>query len=95
MTTYKKGKKVIIVQYTNAIYGIMVASLLYCNKFVKTMKIIGFQINPYYPCVSNRLVNNKQQTICFRVDDCKLGHQDSEVNDGFINTLCDEYESAF
>ena len=27
------------------------------------------------------------------MDDCKISHQDSEVNDEFINTLRDEYES--
>ena len=29
------------------------------------------------------------------MDDCKLSYQDSEVNDEFINTLRDEYESVF
>ena len=29
------------------------------------------------------------------MDNCKLIHQDSEVNEEFINTLCDEYESVF
>ena len=54
-----------------------------------------FQLNTYDPCVSNRLVNNKQQTICFHVDKCKLSHQYRKVNDEFVNTLRDEYESVF
>ena len=29
------------------------------------------------------------------MNDCKLSHQDSKVNDEFINTLRDEYESVF
>ena len=62
---------------------------------VKTLKSTGLQINPYDPCVPNLLVNNKQQTTCFRVDDCKLSHQDIKVNDEFINTLRDEYDSVF
>ena len=40
-------------------------------------------------------MNNKQQTTCFRVDECKLSHQDIKVNDEFINTLRDEYDSVF
>ena len=95
VTTDKKGEKVIIVQCMNAIYGTMVSSLMYYNKFVKTMKRIGFQLNLYHPCVENSLVNYKQQTICFHVYDCKLSHQDSKLNDKFINTLRDEYESVF
>ena len=65
VTTDKKGENVIIVQCINAIYGTMVASLLYYKKFVKTLKRTGFQLNSYDPCVANRLLNNKQQTICF------------------------------
>ena len=41
------------------------------------------------------MLNNKQQTICFHVEDCTLSHQDSELNDEFINTLLDEYDSVF
>ena len=95
VNTYKKGKKVIIVKFMNAIYGTMVVSLIYYKEFEKTLKRTGFPINPYYPCVANHLVNDKQQTICFHVDDCKLSHQDSEVNDKLINTLRDEYDSVF
>ena len=59
VTTDKKGSKVIIVQFMNSIYGTMVAGLLYYKKFVNTLKITGFQLNTYDPCVANRLVNDK------------------------------------
>ena len=95
MTTDKKGENVIIVQCMNAIYGTMVASLIYYKKFVKTLKRTGFQLNPYDTCVANRLANYEQQTICFHVNDCKIRHQDRELNDELFNTLCDEYESVF
>ena len=65
------------------------------RNFAKTLESTEFQLNPYDPCVANCLVDNKQKTIIFHVDDCKLIHQDSEVNDKFINTLGDEYESVF
>ena len=55
----------------------------------------GFQLNPYDTCVSDCLLKNKQQTIWFHVDKFKLSHQDRKVNDEFINTLRDEYESLF
>ena len=95
VTTYKKGEKFIIVQCMNAIYWKMVASLLYYKKFVKKLKSTGLQLNPYYPCVLNCLVEDKQQTIWFEVDNCKLIHQDSKVNYEFINTFRGEYESVF
>ena len=71
------------------------SSLIYYKKFVKTLKRAGFQINPYDTCVVNFLVNDKHKTGFLRVDDCKLSHQYSKVNDEFINTLRDEYESVF
>ena len=37
----------------NALYGIMRAALLYYQLFVKDIKSIGFEINPYDPCVTN------------------------------------------
>ena len=95
VTTDKKGENVIIVKYINAIYGTMVASLLYYNKSAKTLKRNGFQLNPYDPCVANHMVNGKQQIICFHLDNCKLSQQYSKLNDEFINTLCDEYESVY
>ena len=95
VTTDKKGVKQLIVQCLNAIYGTMIASLLYYGKFCKTLDRHGFKPNPYDPCVWNRIVDEKQQTICFHVDDCKLSHVDSKVNDALIEELRQEYESIF
>ena len=95
VTTDKNCEKVIILKFLNFIYETMVASLLYHKKFVNTLNMNGFQLNPYDPCVENRIVNDKQQTIWFHVDDCKISHKDSKVNDEFIDTLQDEYKSVF
>ena len=73
----------------------MVASLLYYIKFCKTLKTNGFVMNPYDPCVANRMVKGKQQTICFHVDDCKISHLDPKVNDACISILRKEYENIF
>ena len=73
----------------------MVASLLYYRKFVKSLTDIGFVINPYDPCVANKIIDDKQMTICFHVDDCKLSHRDPKVMDSMINFLRQEYESIF
>jgi hypothetical protein len=42
----KKGSKQLLVQFHNAMYGTMVASLLYYWKFVKSLTDIYFVINP-------------------------------------------------
>ena len=73
----------------------IVPSLLYYKKVLKTLKSTVFQINPYDPCVAYRMVNDKKKTVCFHAENCKLSHQDRKVNNQFINKLRDEYDSVF
>jgi hypothetical protein len=46
-------------------------------------------------CLDNKMVNGKQLTIVFHVDDCKLSHVDSKVLDTTIDWLRQDYESVF
>jgi hypothetical protein len=73
----------------------MVASLLYYRKFTKSLTSVGFKINPYDPCVANKIVDGTQMTICFHVDDCKLSHRSGRANNNIIDWLRQEYESIF
>ena len=93
--TDKKGVKQLLVQCQNALYGTMVASLLYYCKFTKILTDIGFKINPYDPCVANKMIDGQQMTICYHVDDCKLSHCRSKVNDRMIKWLRQEYVIIF
>ena len=47
----------------------------------------GFKINPYDRCVANRVINSKQCTIVFYVDDNKISHVDASVNSDVLNIL--------
>jgi hypothetical protein len=79
-----EGKnKVLYVEMLKALYGMMIASILYYKKFRKDIEEIGFVVNPYDICVANRIVNGKQQTITWHVDDVKSSHVDPKVNDQF------------
>jgi hypothetical protein len=91
----KKGVSQLLVQCQNALYGTMVASLLYYRKFVKSLTDIGFTINPYDPCVANKMIDRKQMTICWHVDDLKASHAKSKVMDRMVKYLRQEYESIF
>ncbi len=42
----KKSEKVLLVQCMNALYGTMVASLLFYKNFVTSLKKVGFILNP-------------------------------------------------
>jgi hypothetical protein len=91
----KKGSKQFMVQCQNALYGTMFASLLYYRKFVKSLTDIDFLINPYDPCVANKMIEGDQMTICFHVDNCKFSHRKTMVMDSMIEYLRQEYESIF
>jgi hypothetical protein len=62
---------------------------------VKSLTDVGFIINPYDTCVANKIIEGKQMTICFHVDDCKLSHRKKKVTDTMIEYLREEYESIF
>jgi hypothetical protein len=80
----KKGMKQLLVQCQKAMYGTMVANLLYYRIFVKSLMDIDFVINPYDLFVANKLIEGKEMTICFHVDDCKLSHHKTKVMDSMI-----------
>ena len=65
ITTDKNVVKQLLVQCQNALYGTMVTSLLYYRKFTKILTDVGFKINPYDPCVANKMINGQQMTICY------------------------------
>ena len=94
-TTERKVINKLITQCMNAMYGTMVLSLMYYCKCYKTLKLNKFEMNPYYPCVDNQLVNGLQQSILFHVDDCKLRHKNPKVNESFIEVIHEEYQSIF
>ena len=95
VTTDKKGVKQLLVQWQNTLYGTMVARLLCYRKFTTSLTDVGFNIKPYDPCVDNKMINGQQMNICYHVDECKLSHRRSKVNDWMIKWHRKEYESIF
>ena len=45
---------------------------------------MDFELNPYDLCIANKIVNGKQCTIIWYVDDNKISHVDPAVVDGII-----------
>ena len=56
VTRYKRGFKKLLIHCQNTLYGKMVFSLIFYRKFNKSLTSIGFEINPYNPCVSNKVI---------------------------------------
>ena len=79
MTVNRKGDLVLYVEALNALYRIMKAALLFYIKFFANLKSVGFQLNPYDPCVENNIVDGTQLTVVWHVDNLKVIHIDRGV----------------
>ncbi len=77
VTVDKKGTKILYVKLQKALYGLMRASLLFYRKLRKEFEAYGFEINPYDPCVANKVTNGGEQlTVVWHVDDLMASCRD-------------------
>ena len=83
----KKEFMQLVVRFQNNLYGKIVSKLIYYHKFTKSLMGIGFEINPYDPCVDNNMIGRLQIKICFHVDSFELIHWKRNTNDCMISGL--------
>jgi hypothetical protein len=72
-------RKVLYVQLLKALYGCVVSALLWYELFSGHLKEMGFKINPYDSCIANKIIDKKQCTIAWYVDDMKISHVNQDV----------------
>jgi hypothetical protein len=77
--------KILYLHITKAIYGMLVSAMLFYRKLKKDLMGYGFEINPYDPCVANKMVNGHQMTVSWHVDDLKTSHKEAKVLEEFID----------
>ncbi len=87
---FENGKKVLYVQILRALYGMIESALLWYTLYTDVLHKEGFEINPYDRCVANKVIDGKQCTIGWYVDDNILSHVDTTVVDSVINKI-EEY----
>ena len=87
----EEKQKALYMHIIKAIYGMLVSAMLFYKKLVKDLKQYGFVVNPYDPCVANKIVKGKQLTVSWYVDDLKSSHKDSKVNNRFLKWVEDTY----
>ena len=85
--TLQNGKPILYVRLLKSLYGCLRSTLLFYNKLVANLETYGFTINPYDPCVANKMVNEKQLYVTWHMDDLKISHVDSKVVTGLIEYL--------
>ena len=70
--TIKKGRQVLYLHLQKAIYGMMKCALLFYRKLMKELKEMSFEINPYDPCVANKVVDGTQMTVRWHTNDLMI-----------------------
>ena len=68
----KNGEPMLYVQLLKAVYGLLRSALLFYKKLRAQLEKMGFEINPYDPCVANKTVGDSQMTVTWHVDDLKV-----------------------
>ena len=89
--TDEKGKKVLYLRLKKALYGMMKSALLFYRKLTSELKGMGIEINPYDPCVVNRMINSSQMAVSWHVDNLMISRTSNEAISQFLRALKDIY----
>jgi hypothetical protein len=81
----ERGEMVMYVELL--LYGTMRAARLFWERLSKQLVDWGFTPNPYDSCVVNKMVDGKQLTVAWHVDDLKILHVSAKVVDDLIADL--------
>ena len=70
------------------------ASLIFHQKLRKDTEAIGFKVNLYYPCVTNKMIRGKKMAITWHVDGLKVSHAEKYIFDSFIEQTKETYDNV-
>ena len=86
-------RKVLVGKVTKAVHGTILGAVLFYNKLKGVLTNMGFEMNDYDECTFNKMINGKQCTIQFHVDDLKLSYLQQQELDNIIDHLNDIFGS--
>ena len=87
----ENGKRVLYLRLKKTLYGCMQSAFLWYDTFKSCIEELGFVINEHDRCVSNCMIDGKQCTICWYVDDTKISHMDPKVVDQVISKIEEKF----
>jgi hypothetical protein len=87
----ENNRQVLYVKLQKALQDCLRNALMFYLKLLGDIEANGFVLNPYDPCVENKMVNGKQFTITWHVDDLKLSHEDENEVTEVIKWLKEIY----
>jgi hypothetical protein len=85
------GETVLYVELLRALYSTLRAALLFWKLLPSILILWGFVINPYEWRVANKMIDGKQCTILWHLDDLKISHVDPKVKISIIGLIDTEF----
>ncbi len=71
----------------------MTSALLFYQKWVADLTSLGLTIDPYDPCVANKIVDGHQLTVCWHVDDLLIAHAKPDTVTQFLTLIAKHYNT--
>jgi hypothetical protein len=87
----ERGELTMYVELLKALYGSMQAARLFWERLSKQLVEWGFTPNPYDSCMVNKIVDGKQLTVAWHVNDPKISQVATRVVDDLITDLNSEF----
>ena len=90
--TYEGKQPMLYMELDKALYGTLQAALLFWQKLSAFLiDKHGFEQNEYDWCVINKMIEGKQCTIAWYVDDIKMSHAKQGVLENLLTSLNEEF----
>ena len=88
----ENGKQVLYIELQKALYEALQAAILFWKDLMKFLtEELGFIINPYDSCVINKMIDGKQCTIIWHVNNLKLSCIKQSVLEDIANKPNSKY----
>jgi hypothetical protein len=87
----ERGCEIIYIQLKKALYGILQAALLFWEDLSGKLLEWGFILKPYDNCVANKIIDGKQCTALWHVDNITISHMNHAVVEHVLGLLEKQY----
>ncbi len=87
----EKGCSVLYLWLQKVLYGMMKSALLFYRKLVAELRDMSFEVNPYDPCIANKMVNGTQMTGRWHIDGLMISHTSQDNIMAFVKKIKDKY----
>jgi len=79
------------IKLRKALFSTLQVALIFWKLLSDTLIDWGFKLNEYNKCLAIKIINGKQSTIIWHMDDLKISHVDKNILEDNINMLNNKF----